>query len=144
LSGGAFANTIISLTPNDGSGDNFGFLQRGGGVVIGIGGGTPVDFFNFEGYAPGSTLGGETAVFFSGGFAQFGGKSYDLDFSGPGTLFLLASIWCRDQMWCGLGTALRSDGLGKAEFGGKQLGQPLLAARTTERNRFWNGQPVAR
>lgn len=88
MSGGAFADTIIFLTPNDGTGDNFAFLQRGGGVVIGIDGGTPVDFYNFAGYAPGSTFGGETDVFFSGGFAQVGGKSYDIDFGGPGTLFL--------------------------------------------------------
>ena len=47
-----------------------------------------------------------------------------------------------DVVWLGNGSA--PDGLGEAEFGGKQLGQPLLAARTTERNRFWNGQPVAR
>jgi hypothetical protein len=91
MSGSAFASsvsTFIFLQPNDGSGDNFGFFQQGGGVIIGIGGGTPYDFFNIDGYAPGSTLGGSTDVFLSSGFVQFGGNFHDLDFSGPGTLFL--------------------------------------------------------
>src|SRR5712691_11674159 len=56
--GSAFADSTIFFIPNDGSGDNFGFRQRGGGVIIGIEGGTAVDFFNVFGYAPGSTLGG--------------------------------------------------------------------------------------
>ncbi len=91
MSGSAFATSVstsIGLFPNGGSGDNFRFLQQGGGVSIGIQGGTPYSFFNIEGYAPGSTLGGTTDVFFSGGFVQFGGNSFDLNFSGPGTLFL--------------------------------------------------------
>ena len=87
--GSAFADSTIFLIPNDGSGDNFGFLQRGGGVIIGIHGGTAVDFFNVFGYAPGSTLGGfSTEVFNSGSFAQFGGNSFELAFSGPATLFM--------------------------------------------------------
>src|SRR5438874_4226923 len=91
MSGSAFASsvsTFIFLQPNDGSGDNFGFFQQGGGVTIGIGGGTPYDFFNIDGYAPGSTLGGSTDVFIDGGFVKFGGNFHELDFSGPGTLFL--------------------------------------------------------
>jgi PEP-CTERM motif len=89
MSGSAFATSVtIRFFPNDGSGDNFQFLQQGGGIVIGIQGGTPFSFFNIEGYAPGSTLGGTTDVFFSGGFIQFGGNSSELGFSFPGTLFL--------------------------------------------------------
>jgi hypothetical protein len=85
----AFADTLIGLVPNDGGGDNFGFLQRGGGTTIEIGGGTPFTFFHIGPYAPGSTLGGSTDVFFSGGFIKIGGNSHDLQFiSGPGTLFL--------------------------------------------------------
>jgi len=89
MSGSAFGTSVsIGFFPNDGSGDNFRFLQQGGGIVIRIQGGTPVAFFNTDGYAPGSTLGGTTDVFFSGGFVQFGGNSFELGFSGPGTLFL--------------------------------------------------------
>jgi PEP-CTERM motif len=80
--------TFIGLLPNDGSGDNFGFFQQGNGVTIGIAGGVPYDFFNIDGYAPGSTLGGSADVFFSEAFIQIGSNSYDLDFNGPGTLFL--------------------------------------------------------
>jgi len=88
MSGSAFADTIIGLTPNDGSGDNFGFLQRGGGVTIAIGGGVAYDFFNDQAYAPGSTLGGSTDVFVSGGVLRVGGNSYELSPLSLGTLFL--------------------------------------------------------
>jgi len=91
MSGIAFADsvtTLIGLDPNNGTGDNFGFFQQGNGVFIGIGGGTPYDFFNTGGYAPGSTLGGYTDVFFEGGVIQIGSDTYELDFNGPGSLFL--------------------------------------------------------
>src|SRR5438552_17378146 len=32
----------------------------------------------------------------------------------------------------------------EAKFGGKRSGQPRLAAKETERNSFWKGQPLAR
>jgi hypothetical protein len=86
VSASAFAtSTTIFLSPNDGSGDNFGFVQ---GQDVGIGGGVPFDFFNIFGYAPGSTLGGSTSVFFSDGFVQIGNTTYDLSFTSPGTLFV--------------------------------------------------------
>ncbi len=87
-SGSVFANTIIALRPNDGSGDNFGALIRGGGVYIGIGGGVPYDFFNISGYAPGSTLGGGTDLFISDGVTRIGGIFYELFPTAVGTLFL--------------------------------------------------------
>jgi hypothetical protein len=89
-SGNAFADSItrIGLNPNDGSGDNFGFLQSGNGLFVAVGGGVPYDFFNVNGYAPGSTLGGSTDVFYTGGVIRFGGNSYDLGFCCTGTLFL--------------------------------------------------------
>src|ERR1700746_3290700 len=72
VSAEAFANTIIGYSPNDGSGDNFGFITYGPGFFIAGFGGTPADFFNTLGYAPGSTLGGFTDIFFSDGFANSG------------------------------------------------------------------------
>jgi hypothetical protein len=88
LSACAYADSIrIGFDPNDGSGDNFGFVQQIGGVLISGFGGTPADFFNTLGYAPGSTLGGSTDIFFSNGFITFGGNSSEVDFS-VGTLFL--------------------------------------------------------
>ena len=90
LSVSAFANSTmggitIGLGPNDGSGDNFVFLQ---GNDIFIDGGTPFGFFNNQGYPPGSTLGGGTQVFFDNGTIKIGGITYDLLFTGPGTLFI--------------------------------------------------------
>jgi PEP-CTERM motif len=86
LSASAFASSVtIGLSPNNGSGDNFAFLQ---GLDVGISGGTAFEYFNTQGYAPGSTLGGTTDVFFSSGFVQIGGTTYDLLFTGPGTLFV--------------------------------------------------------
>jgi PEP-CTERM motif len=89
MSGSLFADTIISLVPNDGSGDNFGFFQRGGGVTEGAFGGTEWPFFNaFDGYAPGSTFGNTSVtIFFDDAFARFGGHSYELG-GGPGNLFI--------------------------------------------------------
>jgi len=96
LSSGMFADTInttIFLIPNDGSGDNFGFLQRLNGtnirMNISISGGTPFSFFNDEGYAPGSVLGGSTDVFFSDdNSVTINGTQHELDFNGPGSLFM--------------------------------------------------------
>jgi hypothetical protein len=84
MSASAFANTIISYRPNDGSGDNFGFVVSGPGFLVAGGGGTPVDFFSVFGYAPGSTLGGGSDIFFSEGFAMIGPISYDVFFNGGG------------------------------------------------------------
>ena len=92
ISASAFANTIIGYSPNDGSGDNFGFITYGAGFYITGGGGTPVDFFNILfGYAPGSTLGGFTDIFFDGGFARIGPISSDVFFN-VGTLFMTTII----------------------------------------------------
>ena len=87
VSAEAFANTIIGYIPNDGSGDNFGFITYGPGFFIAGFGGTPADFFNTLGYAPGSTLGGFTDIFFSDGFAKIGPNSSEV-FYNVGTLFL--------------------------------------------------------
>jgi len=96
LSSGMFADTInttMFFSPNDGSGDNFGFLQRLDGtnirMTIAIGGGTPYSFFNVGGYAPGSVLGGSSDVFFSdSGIVTINGTQHELDLNGTGTLFM--------------------------------------------------------
>jgi hypothetical protein len=48
----------IYLIPNDGSGDNFGFVGYMNGHPLFLDGGTPYDFFGDGGYAPGSAFGG--------------------------------------------------------------------------------------
>ena len=90
LSSGMFADTIISLAPNDGTGDNFGFLQHLNGTEISIEGGTPYSFFNSNNaYAPGSVLGGPADVFFSdNNTVTINGTPYELDFANTGTLFM--------------------------------------------------------
>jgi len=86
LSASAFGNsTLISLDPNDGSGDNFGFVTYGGGMFFAGFGGTPI--YTTSGYAPGSTLGGSGDIFFSNGFAKIGPISSPVSFN-VGTLFL--------------------------------------------------------
>src|SRR5438046_84447 len=90
ISASAFADSItIGLSPNNGSGDNFGFSLIQPGFVVGFGGITPYGFFNDQGFAPGSTFIGATPVFFSSGSVQFGDNTYDFSgFPGPGSLFL--------------------------------------------------------
>ena len=84
----ALADSItIGLSPNNGTGDNFGFSLSQPGFAVSIDGGTGVDFFNDQGYAPGTTFGGATTVFFSAGTVQIGDNTFDLGFTG-GTLFL--------------------------------------------------------
>lgn len=85
-----FADSVkIGFVPNDGSGDNFGFAIYGPGYFIAGGGGTPVDFFSdfFPGYAPGSTVGGSSGIFFDSGFARLGPNSSSVEFL-DGTLFV--------------------------------------------------------
>ena len=84
----AFADSIlIGYGPNDGSGDNFGFIIQGQNFFITGGGGTPFDFFNIFPYAPGSTLGGSTDLFMGGGSAVIDGVSYTV-FYDVGSLFM--------------------------------------------------------
>lgn len=62
ISSAAFADRVF-LIPNDGSGDNFGFIGQANGHQLFLSGGTPYDFFGIGGYAPGSTFGGGTTLF---------------------------------------------------------------------------------
>lgn len=84
----AFADTMhIFYIPNDGSGDNFGFITYGRGYYITGFGGTAAYFFNFDGYPAGSTFGGYTTLFPGGGSARIGPVSDDVLFD-LGTLGL--------------------------------------------------------
>jgi hypothetical protein len=62
ISSTAFADHIY-LFPNDGSGDNFGFIGQMNGHQLFVGGGTLADFFGDGGYSPGSTFGGGAMLF---------------------------------------------------------------------------------
>jgi hypothetical protein len=84
----AWANSIsIFLDPNDGAGDNFAILQQSRGMTVFLSGGTPVDFFNIYGYAPGSTIGGDTTVYLDFGEAIIRGVYHDLNVA-EGSLFM--------------------------------------------------------
>jgi len=88
----SFADTIINLFTNDGQGDNFGFVQRAPGFLIGVGGGTAAGFFTSGPYEPGTTIFGYSVdVFFSEGSAVLRGVSHDLP-SITGTLFVSSII----------------------------------------------------
>jgi hypothetical protein len=89
MSVSAFAGTIINLVPNDMSGDNFAFTTYGPGYYITGQGGIAFSVFNDfpPGYAPGSTFGINTQIFFDGGSAKLGPISSDVDFT-DGTLFV--------------------------------------------------------
>ncbi len=92
LVAGRSHEAFSGLSPNDGSGDNFGFIIKSSGLTFGGGGGTPYDSFNDQGYAPGWTFGGDLGLFLNNGnnFAKIGDTSYDDDnvvYSG-GSLFL--------------------------------------------------------
>jgi hypothetical protein len=62
ISSTAFADHIY-LIPNNGSGDNFGFVGQMNGHQLFLSGGTSADFFNdIRGYLPGSTFGGSASL----------------------------------------------------------------------------------
>lgn len=83
-----FADSIqMGFGPNDGSGGNFGMIVNGPGFSIGVFGGTPYDFYNFDGIAPGSTIFGNTDVYMDGGYAVLGGIGHNLDLD-VGSLFV--------------------------------------------------------
>jgi hypothetical protein len=84
MTASALANTIIYYGPNDGAGDNFFFLKGN----ITVGGGTAYSFFNFEGYTPGTSLGGYTQLFVDSGSIG----SHELSPSGDCCTLFLSSF----------------------------------------------------
>jgi len=98
--GSTFADSIIiGLSPNNGTGDNFGFRLSGPGLVISIDGGVDVGYFNDLGYAPGSTLGGTTTVFFSSDTTtiRIGDTTYDLGQTGQGSTLFITNFTLPDN-----------------------------------------------
>jgi PEP-CTERM motif len=79
-----FADSVrFGLSVNTGGGDNFGFIQQSGGILMGGEGGTPLGFFDSSpGYRPGDPFGGDAPIFFSSGGAIIGGITYDVLWSG--------------------------------------------------------------
>lgn len=89
MSSGAWADSVsFFLMPNY-FGDNFGFEQRSGGMIVDVGGGTEIGFFDGfpDGYTPGSTLGGYTTVFLDSGNVRINGVDHDL-YVTTGSLFM--------------------------------------------------------
>jgi hypothetical protein len=74
ISVAAFADNIsltnlsasMTIIPNSGSGDNLGGNLFGPGINLGFNGGT-VDWFSYQGFAPGSAGGGSTFIVAGGG-----------------------------------------------------------------------------
>jgi len=64
ISSTALADQIY-LIPNDGSGDNFGFVGAMNGHPLFLDGGTSYDFFGNGGYAPGTAFGGGGTLYLS-------------------------------------------------------------------------------
>jgi hypothetical protein len=92
FSTGAFADSFsFSLTsqPHE-FGDRFFFFDQGKGFEALIAGGTDADFLGNSGFAPGTTIGGPSDVFFNiGNTIIVNGVSQDIfSYSGPGQLFV--------------------------------------------------------
>ena len=86
ISVAAFADHIYFI-PNSGLGENFAYVAPVNGHQVQLSGGTDFSFFNSQGYAPGSTLGGQTCLFLFDAVVWVNGVP--LDFSFPqATLFL--------------------------------------------------------
>jgi hypothetical protein len=87
ISTSAWADSFsIAFGPNDGLGDNFFVEQQSSGMTVYLVGGTPFEFFNSLGYAPGSTLGGFTEAFLDGGGAEIDGVDYEVEGSSSSLL----------------------------------------------------------
>ncbi|MBZ5722729.1 MAG: PEP-CTERM sorting domain-containing protein [Acidobacteriia bacterium] len=86
MSATAFADHIY-LVPNDGSGDNFAFVGQFNGHRLVLSGGLTASFFSTEGYLPGSTFGGDTALFLYSTVVWIDGIPTEFFFP-PGTLFM--------------------------------------------------------
>ncbi len=79
ISSTSFADKIY-LMPNDGSGDNFGFVGSMNGHQLSLGGGTPYDFFGDGGYAPGSVFGGGATLYLDPADVWINGATMEFGF----------------------------------------------------------------
>jgi hypothetical protein len=89
ISSSAWADSVtIGLDPNFGFGDNFGIIDyQAGGPTVGLFGGTQTGSWDYTGFAPGQTVGGDFTVYLDGGYAAINGNFYELDVS-TGDLFM--------------------------------------------------------
>ena len=82
-------NASLVILPNDGSGDNAGGTLVGNGLNLTVGGGTPYFWFPAtDGFAPGSSGGGSTTIFFDSVFGTIGKNTYD-----NSNLFIQAAVF---------------------------------------------------
>jgi hypothetical protein len=91
ISSTAFADHIY-LIPNDGSGDNFGFIGRMNGHQLSLSGGTPADFFGTGGYAPGSTFGGGATLFLDPAVVWIDGMPLEFGFPQTDSAIFISSF----------------------------------------------------
>jgi hypothetical protein len=88
ISSTAFADHIY-LGPNDGSGGNFAFVGQMNGHQLFLSGGTLYPFFDIDGYAPGSTFGGEDTLFLYPTFMWIDGMPLEFGFPpGDSSIFI--------------------------------------------------------
>jgi hypothetical protein len=93
LSSGAFADTIVHFTLNDGFSDNFDFQISSPLISFYGSGTTPFDFYNASlTFAPGSTFFGETSLHLTTGFARISSTFYEVQYS-PGQLFVSTFVF---------------------------------------------------
>lgn len=90
ISSTAFADHLY-LSPNDGSGGNFGFVGQMNGHQLFLSGGTPYFFFGTGGYAPGSAFGGGDTLYLSSTVVWIGGLPQEFFFpQTDSTIFISA------------------------------------------------------
>ncbi len=91
ISSTAFADHIY-LGPNDGSGDNFGFIGQMNGHQLFLSGGTPYYFFGLGGYEPGSTFGGGDTLFLYPTVAWVDGMPEEFNFPQTDSYIFMSSF----------------------------------------------------
>lgn len=91
VSATASADTL-SLWPNNGSGDNFAYVGTMNGHQFQLSGGLTPYFFGYQGYAPGSALGGTTELFLYSTTLWFNGEPLDFMFPSPSATLFMTSF----------------------------------------------------
>jgi len=87
----AFADHIY-LSPNDGSGDNFGFIGYLNGHPLYLNGGTSYSFFGIGGYAPGSVFGGGDTLYLYPTDVWINGELMQVGFPQSMSVIFMSSI----------------------------------------------------
>ena len=82
----------LYLAVNNGSGDNFGYVGEFNGHQYFLSGGVNPYYFSNIGYAPGSTLGGETELFLYSTTLWVNGVPLDFSFPSPSALLFISTF----------------------------------------------------